>query len=547
MQIRFPKALLSTAILSSFFLIQACGGGGGGTTSSSLDNGNVSAQAVGSTIGTLAVGSSSSISFSSCSASVSFTDLTGSERFILALFSESTSSSSYSSQLSGSVSLVPSDENIIVSAHSMQSLHLDAENENSITESFHSSLRAAEAALPLEDMKQRQHTLSLASLGQLLPDLSVGDTRSFKVLNSLTNTSDYTTRTARLVYQTTHFDFYVDTDDEDVLTSSDIRSMADDLESNAETQYSTFGSVSDVDSNGKVNILYTHVLNGLAAGGIVTGYFFAGDLYDSYASSNETEIIYCHVPDDSGEHGVAIPHSFFMSNTGPLCAYHELQHAINFNMKVFVNEGSPEPGAFNEGRSHLAEDLINGFSRTSNENPSRVELCLSSSTALASFGNGTGLAQRGCSYLFHLYLFEQANNGRFAGISSGEELIYETSNTSLTGMDAITAATGESIESLASDFFSAIYLSNTGLSSNSRYNFDAINLRATQDDNRGTVLSGPSVTTASSLPTSSSIPGLSSAYFLVTGSTLSAAGSTLNISTASDMSAGARLIRIGDE
>ncbi|MBF0493324.1 MAG: hypothetical protein HQM15_11180 [Deltaproteobacteria bacterium] len=550
----FSRRLFFLSAIFSLSLLQACGGGGGGSagstgsgnSSSNNNGGNVSAQSVGTTIGTLNVGSSASVSFSGSSASVSFSDLTGSERFVVTLFSESTATSSYPTRLSGSESLAPADENGVVSAQLLKNFKKEEENENTITEDFHEKLREAEAALPLEEIRQ-QHTLSLSAVDHISPELSIGDTRSIKVLNSLSNTSDYSTRTGRLVYQTARFDFYVDTEDQGALSTSDVQSMADELEAHATKEYATFGSVSDIDDNGKVNVFYTHILNGLAAGGIVTGYFFGGDLYDTYPSSNMGEFIYCHVPDDSGAHGVAIPHSFFMSNTGPLCAYHELQHAINFNMKVFVNGGSPEPGPFNEGRSHLAEDLHNDFLRTSNENPSRVQLCLSSS-AIASFASGTGLAQRGCSYLFHLYLYEQANNGRFSGISNGAALIYRTSNTALTGLDAITSATGETVESLVSDFFTAVYLSNTGLSSNPRYNFSNINLRAAQDDNRGTVLSGPSVTTASSLPASGSIPGLSAAYFLVSGSTLSSAGNTLNISTtSSDMNPGARLIRIGDE
>ncbi len=511
------------------FLILACGGGGGG-------GGGVSAQAVGTTIGEMNVGSVAEIPFGSGeTAEVSFTDLTGQEQFVVSFYSLSnTAGGSHTTSLESALSLQG------LSSGNLQDFSLTHHEpffEEDPTSQFHKLLREAEVSLP---PPSEVDSVS-RSITTVTRDITVGDDYSVKVLNSLTSTTDYTTITAEVRYLTSHFIALRDTDASGVLSDSQIRQLMDDMEAVADEEYADFGDLSDTDNNDKVFVVFSPVLNGLGgSSGIVTGYFFGGD-QTNIASSNHGEYLYCHVPDPSATWGVAISTSFYMSNTGPLCMPHELQHAINYHMKG----GSTDPGWSNEGQSHLAEDIYNDFETVTLENPSRVDLCLGSS--LASFIGGTGLAQRGCSYLFYRYLYEQADLGRFSGVSSGKTLIRSLHESAETGLASIEEVTGEEAESIAADFFVAVYLSGLGLSSESRYGFSGIDLRGAQDDNRGTVLDGPTVTNISSFPTSSSVSSMSSNYFLVTGADLLSSGSQLTLSGSDSMSPGAYLIRIEDD
>jgi hypothetical protein len=515
-------------------LSAGCGGGGGGAPSP-----NLSAQNVSTTIGDLRVGSVAEIPFGGGSSEVLFQQLTGREQFILAFSSFNTQPGTFPFQLAGSESL-NSGQN--ADSDALLSSHKELAGPQDPTSSFHEFLRGIESSLPPPE----EGAVSKSMVGTVAKEVSVGDRVSLKVLNSLNSSESYTPISADVVIMTPHFIVYRDIRAVENLSDGDIRSLIDSFEAKVEEEYSVFGTVSDIDQNGKVGIVFSPVLNGMGGpAGVVTGFFFSGDLYpDQFPASNAGEYIYCHVPDDSGQWGAPVPKDFYFSNTGPLCFPHELQHAINFNMKVFVQKSSPEPAPFNEGLSHLAEDLYSDLQKVSAENPSRIQLYFS--TGLTSFTGGINLAQRGGAYLFFRYLYEQAGNGRFAGISNGAQFLHALYELPENGFEAVQKAAGEDSQKILGDFFSALYLSNTGLSQDSRYNFKGVNLRATQNDNRGTVLSGPPVS-ETSLPASLSVSAVSSDYALISGNTLLQAGSTLKLSSDPALVPGAMLIRIEDQ
>ncbi len=534
------KVGVKSCFLSVLAGILSVGGGwgcGGGGVS---EQPTIAAQGIQTTIGELNIGSAAEVSFGSDhSAQVSFSDLTGNERFIIAFYSLSRTSGSFSASLQNSFVPEPSEEDGGVDEdRTIKGLQDRSSSPYEKTEEFHEMLRRVERNLEPPSEFERSRHLGIGS--ELESSLSVGDTKSVKVLNSLSSTESYTSVMTQVVYITDHFIVLRDNNASSLISNREIEDLIDPLESNVEAEHAAFGDVSDVDGNGKMYIVFSPVLNGLGgSGGIVTGYFFGGDL-TSAASSNMGEYIYCHVPDPSGIWGVPIPRSFYISNTGPHCMPHEIQHAINYHMK----NGATDPGWANEGQSHLAEDLYNDFESVSMENPSRVNLCLGSQ--LASFTGGTNLAQRGCSYLWYRYLYEQADHGRFAGIASGKDLIRKLHENNRTGLDSIEEVSGETIDSIASDFFVALYLSNTGLSTDRRYNFSGINLRSSQDDNRGTTLSGPAVSTLSQVPSSQSIAAMSANYSLITADTLFENEESITLMGTASMVPGAHLIRVQD-
>ena len=522
--------LASFTILGIYSGMTGCGGSGGGDSA-------VAAQSITTSLGEMNPGSVASIPFGSAgSAKVTFSNLTGREQFVVALQAHTTSAGTYNADISGSESVAGSLQTSLSDNAHLPLMDSTSNDPMEATAAFHEMLRNDEANLPAMPHSDSLRA-SMSTGGGSLRESSVGEVLSVRVLNSLSSTGSTTTIGCRVRLVTSHFIACRDTRDDDLLSDDNLDTLMNRFESTANAEYSTYGNVSDVDQNGKVVVVYTHELNGLGGGGgIVTGYFYAGDLN----GGNNGEYIFCHVPDDNGQHGVAIPTSFYMSNTGPNCMPHELQHAINYNMRVFENGTSSEPGPYNEGLSHLAEHLY-GFN---NENPSRVSLYFGSN--LASFTGGTSLAQRGGSYLFYRYLYEQANNGRFSRVRGGDNFLQQLLNSSRTGLDDVANVSGEDINTILNDFFTSLYLSNTGLSSDSRYNFTGINLRSTQDDNRGTVLNGPTTNSASSIPFSTAVLATSSSYILVTGSQIQANGNTMSLDASIASDPGASLIRIAD-
>lgn len=490
------------------------------------------AQTVGTSVGNLTIGDVATVSFGSASnAEVSFTALEGGEQFVIAFYSLSSSAgTSYTGTLqnTGLLPDEPAESDPAIHSHDISS----GVPEN-LTEEFHDTLRNLEKSISPSQIAQAR---SLAVAPAQAPQ--VGAQATFSVLNSISGSS-CTTVTANVIHTTTHFVFYRDQDADNIFSNSDITALGNAMETYYSTMVNSFGAVSDIDGSGKFNFLFTPVVNSLGGGsGIVTGFWYAVDLHPGLTCSNGTDIAYISVPDPNGTFGPSISQAFYKSNFWATLP-HELQHDINYNVKVLVKGGnSSDPGWMNEGLSHNAEQIAD-FNTVSSvytynpENPSRLELALLTNPT-ASIIKDTSLATRGISYLYLRYLFEQY----------GSTIFYDMINTDVTGLDAIEDAIGLSSVSTVPDFFTAVYLSNLGLNSSSRYNFTGINLRASQDDNRGTVLDGPTVTELFSLPRSTSIPSMSSAYYQVSGSTIRANGNRLTFSGGSGMSPGVTIMRI---
>jgi hypothetical protein len=495
---------------------------GSSTSSTSVVSENISAL-------TLAENSSTDITLS---------DVDDDEDIMLVLYSYNSSSSATGVQLGTSA---PD-----VSSQFLGKANLDED----ITKDFHQQIRSLERNI--------SDDAEIASANQsafLKYATSVGSTKTFKVLSSLSSTSSYDTITAELRYTTSHFEFYVDTRNEDDLDDADLEELANDFEVSA--LQNLFGEESDVDGNGKFAVLFSQTVNelGASAGGIVTGFFYAVDLFDDaqYSVSNEMEIFYTLVPDENGDHGTTLTKSFCMSNIYPTVLPHELQHMINFNQHYFLNSSSSEESWLNEGLSHLAEDISSidatGYmAQTSIENPSRVSSYLSNVEDIC-FSCGSSLSQRGGTYLFLRYLYEQAEIGNLNNVNDGADLIELLLDTNEIGLDNLTTALygssgdEDDLQEVMGQFSLAVYLSNTGTTTNSKYNFSGINLRSTQDDNRSTILSGPNTQDVTSLSFTDTLSGLSMMYLNILGQDINDNGGSLTITVGSDGLMGGYVIR----
>lgn len=423
-----------------------------------------------------------------------------------------------------------------------------------ITEDLHQWLREEEKTLDTDAMLPSRPPLLKAAV--TTPD--VGSQRTFKVLGSFGGTSTTTTVTATLRYKTSHFLAYVDARNASSLSDSDLATLLEKYDSIIEKEQALFGREADVDGDGHFNILFTQAVNELggSSGGIITGFFYAVDEFSAgvYPQSNQTEIFYTFVPDPEGEFGTAISKSFALSNILPSVLPHEYQHMINFNQHYFVRGGAAESSFLNEGLSHLAEDIysindVDYMEETGVENPARVSGYLASTGSLC-ITCGSSLYQRGGSYLLLRYLYEQAEKGNIENADNGAELIANLLQTTDTGVTNIVkaiygdTATTTRFNEIMGQFGLAVFMSNTGLSTDARFNFSGINLRTTQDDNRGTVLEGPALT-SSDLPLSSTIGGASVSYVVLTGSQINELGGSIPVALSSNAQAGAYLIQTG--
>lgn len=377
------------------------------------------------------------------------------------------------------------------------------------------------------------------------------DTQSFRVLSSISSTTSYTTVTATKKCTESHIIAYLDDGvPSSVLSDSDMSTLCSQFESAAATNETAFGAPSDINGDGHVVILVTKAVNQLGAsgGGIITGYFYASDLYDrttSNPTSNEMEIIYILAPDPDGTWGTDISKDFAMSNLMPAVVPHELQHAINYNQHVLINGGSSEDSWLNEALSHFAEDRT-GFGM---ENPSRVEMFLESPelTSLAPSGS-PDLYERGAEYLFIRFLYEQA--------ASGDAFIGDLENTYLTGTENVNAAFAgtdanfDEWNEFMRRWAIAMALTDTGISTTSIYQYDNRTYNSTTghwegvclicdaDDGRDTVLAGPYAPELSASSVNLYIYGTATAFY-----TISSPPSSLSLSGISSVGLQGVLIR----
>ncbi len=363
-------------------------------------------------------------------------------------------------------------------------------------------LRASESVLNATEVAGNAPSASAnkALKASALKSMSVGDSDSFRVLGSLTSTqvTHDVSATAKCVGE--HVVFFLDDDSVSLISDEDISVLCREFDDTAGEEIAMLGSMYDPDGDGKLHVLMTQRVNALGAlgGGIITGYFYAGDYYErsgSNPASNHRDIIYTMVPDPSGSVGVAVSRSFAMSNLLPAVLPHELQHAISYNQHVFVNGGAPEENWLNEGLSHFMEDYF-GYNV---ENPSRYAMFLASpSTYGVVTQSSPNLMERGAAYLFMRYMFEQADDGdSFLQRLYGSRRGVENLEFAFEGPEDM----NEFSEFMAR-WTAALAMTNRGISSDPRFvykareihpetgNWQGVCLDCSAEDNRGTQLTG---------------------------------------------------------
>ncbi len=237
-------------------------------------------------------------------------------------------------------------------------------------------------------------------------------------------------------------------EDDDNIDAGRMQAIIDQFAEDYPLVVETFGAPSDVDGDGRIAVLVTHLMQDVGAG----GQFRASSLVPRRAGGdgNVTDLLWTNplVPEESYRSLLA----------------HEFQHLINFNQHVLVRQGLSEASWLNEGLSHLAEDLVE---EPPNDNYQLVRIFLSEPGAVGLSRGMLTLATRGAAYLFVRSLVDLL----------GEGVLLRLVQTDRVDRENVEAATGESFADLMARWGAQLYVSGTGLSGHPRLNYSVPSLR----------------------------------------------------------------------
>ena len=199
---------------------------------------------------------------------------------------------------------------------------------------------------------------------------------------------------------------------------------------------STFGRESDVDNDGKIHVLYTHLVDKVAGdSSVVRGFFDARSLVppSQDGNGNLSDLLYINPFNDSRVNDAVLAHEF--------------QHLINFNQRTLIRNASAEEAWLNEGLSHVCEDLIDRYGVHNRRNIGKflANPHLNPLRALVRYTPGV----RGAAYLFVRSLVEDY----------GSEILARLVQTREAGIANVKAATGHEFTGIFERFLSRIYLS----------------------------------------------------------------------------------------
>lgn len=234
-----------------------------------------------------------------------------------------------------------------------------------------------------------------------------------------------------------------------------------------------FGAESDLDQNGVVAVLVTKRVNDFTtscAQGRVVGYFFGGDLLETFANSNKGEVFFTFAPAPASGNCPLLTRRTVLNQLKPTLI-HEFQHMISFNQHRLIRGGNQELTWLNEALSHLAEDLAGQL--IPNEDCPGVASCRGQyatpnllnaftflgspqSHALVFKGSSSGtLAERGAGFLFLRWLLDRYGTGE-NGFGFTRALV----GTDKRGDVNIAAVTGQPMATLAGEWLATNYTDN---------------------------------------------------------------------------------------
>jgi len=230
----------------------------------------------------------------------------------------------------------------------------------------------------------------------------VGSSKSFWVTNVETN-QDYQLN-ATLLYSGKHTNVWVHNNQ---ISKQQAEQLGKEFDNKIYTSNVTnFGNESDVDGDGKINILTYDIQDGFSGrGGYVAGYFSPQDLY-AYSNSNRSEMFYIDTYPLMGMNATKDVSAAYSTLA------HEFEHMINYNQKVFVQGNSDMDVWMDEGLAMAAEQIYLGEALQSRIDYYNNDTSITNGHSLLYWDYyGDTLANYSLSYLFMQYVKEQAGQG----------------------------------------------------------------------------------------------------------------------------------------
>ncbi|MCM3118422.1 Ig-like domain-containing protein [Neobacillus sp. MER 74] len=278
-------------------------------------------------------------------------------------------------------------------------------NFNSMKKSMDKSTKAGTYEIEVNkpfDIQSNKGKLVQKSTKSIQKSYNVGDSKYFWVSNLETN-ADYQI-SARLAYRGTKANVWVNNNQ---ITDYDAQKLGEEFDHSIySTVTNNFGVPSDVDGDGKVNILTYDIQDGFTgSGGYVAGYFWAGDLYN-LTISNKSEIFYIDTYPTMGS-------SLTKDVTKAYDTLaHEFQHMVNFNENVLLEGSSNMDTWLNEGLSMAAEQIYSGSGLQDRVDYYNQSSSVQNGHSLLYWDDyGDTLSNYSLSYLFVQYVKQQANQG----------------------------------------------------------------------------------------------------------------------------------------
>jgi len=345
-----------------------------------------------------------------------------------------------------------------------------SQSAHAVPRSFEARLRARESALAAAVPMPR------AALRASATGAAIGNLRAFRVISTI-DATEFATVNARLAVAGMNVFVWVDTLAPDELADTLLASVGRHLDADLyPLATSAFGETSDVDSDGRIHVVLSPVVNALtpagfcSLSGFVGAFFSAHDLYPGSPNANGGEVMYGFVPDTTGRFGCPHLASEF-ARVLPTAFVHEMQHVISYYQHVMRRGGSEEEIWLNEGLSHAAEELASKVYETrypwpsGRASPEQLFPDSSSSfilfnlvnaylflrqpyaSSLTSFQEGGTIEERGAAWMFVRWLADQY----------GEDMLRRLVQTPLRGAANVADKTSVPFSETIGDFAIALY------------------------------------------------------------------------------------------
>ncbi|WNF22651.1 Ig-like domain-containing protein [Mesobacillus jeotgali] len=236
-----------------------------------------------------------------------------------------------------------------------------------------------------------------------LSTYQIGQTKDFWVYNFETG-ADYQLN-ATLMYSGAKTNVWVN---KNQITSQEAESIGREFDQKIHPAVTdNFAAESDVDSNGKINILTYDIQDGYQdSGAYIGGYFNPGDLFD-IPYSNKTEIFYIDTyPAMDADFQRDVTKSF-------TTLAHEFQHMVNFNQTVFIEGSEKQMDVWlDEALAMAAEQVYSGRVLSDRIDYYNYSSSIANGHSLLYWDyDGDVLANYALSYLFGQYVKIQSNIG----------------------------------------------------------------------------------------------------------------------------------------